>query len=179
MYGEGRFMTDIDKAQRKFEDGMADFVCHNYGASIELLSQAIELYPAFALAYKSRGAAYLRLNKNQEAIADFNTIVEMDPDNVRAYHLRGLAYEKSGDYEKALDDFNRALDLKSNYGAVYYSRAGLNNKMGRAAQAIEDIRMVTHLTEVNIETVANDNNIWRSQHLRLEAMFDDNPTMER
>ena len=88
-------MTDIDKAQRKFEDGMADFVSHNYGASIELLSQAIELYPAFALAYKSRGAAYLRLNKTQEAIADFNTIVEMDPDNARAYHLRGLAYEKS------------------------------------------------------------------------------------
>ncbi|MBT8368092.1 MAG: hypothetical protein KJP23_25640 [Deltaproteobacteria bacterium] len=87
-------MTDIDKAQRKFEDGMADFVSHNYGA-------------------------------------------------------------------------------------VYYSRAGLNNKIGRTAQATEDIRMVTHLTEVNIETVANNNNMWRSQHLRLESMFDDNPTIQR
>jgi tetratricopeptide (TPR) repeat protein len=175
----GSTMSDIDKAQNKFEEGMADFVSQNFGESIELLSQAIELNPAFALAFKSRGAAYLRLNKTQEAIADFNTVVEMDPDNARAYHLRGLAYEKFGDNDKALDDFNRALALKSNYGAVYYSRASLNNKMGRTEQATEDIRMVTHLTEVNIETIANDNNIWRSQHLRLESMFDDNPTMAR
>ena len=69
--------------------------------------------------------------------------------------------------------------MKSNYGAVYYSRASLNNKMGRTARATEDIRMVIHLTEVNIETVAYDNNIWRSQHLRLESMFDDNPTIKK
>ena len=172
-------MTDIDKAQIKFEEGMADFVSHNYGKSIEHLSQAIELNPAFALARQSRGAAFLRLNKTQEAIADFNTVVAMNPNNARAYHLRGLAYEKYGDNDKALDDFNRALDLKANYGAVYYSRASLNNKMGRMKQATEDIRMVTHLTEVNIETVASDTNIWRSQQLRLESMFDENPTMER
>ena len=172
-------MTDIDKANDKFEQGMADFVSHNYGKSIEHLSQAIALNPAFALALQSRGAAYIRLNKTQEAIADFDAVVAMDPDNARAYHLRGLAYEKSGDNDKALEDFNKALDLKANYGAVYYSRANLNNKMGRMEQATEDIRMVTNLTEVNIETVAGDSNVWRSQHLHLESMFEDNPAMER
>ena len=163
-------MFDNDKAQKKFEEGMADFVNHNYGPSIEHLSQAIELDPAFTLAFKSRGAAYLRLDKADEAIADFNTVIGMDSGNARAYHLRGLAYEKSGENDKALHDFNRALELKSDYGAVYYSRAGLNNKMGHTEQATEDIRMVTHLTEVNIETFTNANNVWRSQQLQLKAM---------
>ncbi len=172
-------MSDNNKAQKKFEEGMADFVNHNYGQSIERLSQAIELDPAFTLAFKSRGAAYLRLDKAEEAIADFSTVVEMDPGNARAYHLRGLAYEKTGENDKALDDFNRALELKSNYGAVYYSRANLNNKMGRTEQATEDIRMVTHLTEVNIETFSNANNVWRSQQLRLESMYNDDLAMER
>ena len=172
-------MLDNNKAQKQFEEGMADFVNHNYDQSIEHLSQAIELDPAFTLAFKSRGAAYMRQNKAEEAIADFNAVVEMDPGNARAYHLRGLAYEKTGKNDKALDDFNQALDLKSNYGAVYYSRANLNNKMGRTQQATEDIQMVTHLAEVNIESFSNANNIWRSQHLRLETMSDDDLAMER
>ncbi|UCD79475.1 MAG: tetratricopeptide repeat protein [Desulfobacterales bacterium] len=172
-------MSDNLNAQKKFEEGMADFVNHNYVQSIERLSQAIELDPGFALAFKSRGAAYLRLNQAGEAIADFNAVVELNPGNARAYHLRGLAYEKSGDNDKALDDFNTALGLDSNYGAAYFSRANLYNKMGNSEQATEDIRMVTHLTEVNIETFANDNNVWRSHQLRLESLFDDDLAMER
>ncbi len=172
-------MSYHDSARNKFEEGMAEFVNHNYGQSIEHLSRAIELDPAFKIAFKSRGAAYLRLNKTEEAIADFNAVVDMDPANARAFHLRGLAYEKTGDNDKALDDFNRALALKADYGAVYYSRANLNNKMGRTEQAAQDLRMVTHLTEVNIESFSNANNVWHSQQLRLETIHNDDLAMER
>lgn len=172
-------MSDKHIAKEKFEEAMEEFVSHNYGRSIEILSQAIELNPEFSLAYKSRGAAYLRLDKTQEAIADFSAVIEMVSDNARAYHLRGLAYEKSGDNATALDDFDKALELNPEYGAVYYSRANLHNKMGQTELATEDIQMVTHLSELNIESFANDNNVWRSQHLRLESMFDDDPVMER
>jgi tetratricopeptide (TPR) repeat protein len=172
-------MSDNIDAQKKFEEGMADFVDHQYEQCLKHLSRAIELDPAFTLAFKSRGAAHLRLDKADEAIADFSAVVDLDPGNARAYHLRGLAYEKIGDNEKALSDFNRAIEIKSDYGAVYFSRANLNKKMGRAEQAADDIRMVTHLTEVNIETFSNDNNVWRSQQLRLEPMYNDDLAMER
>ena len=172
-------MSDNNNAQKMFEEGMAEFVNHNFGQSIEHLTGAIELDPAYLLAIKSRGAAYLRLGKAQEAIADFDTVVGMDPANARAYHLRGLAYEKTGDNEKALLDFNAAIDLKPDYGAVYYSRANLNSKMGHAQQATDDIRMATQLTEVNIETFSNANNVWRSRQLQLESIFNDDLTMER
>lgn len=172
-------MSNNNNAQKKFEEGMADFVDQNYGKCIEHLSRAIELDPAFTLAFKSRGAAYLRLDKAEQAIADFSAVIDLDPHNARAYHLRGLAYDKSGENEKALNDFNRALEIKSNYGAVYYSRANLNNRMGRTEQAAEDIRMVTHLTEVNIETFSDANNVWRSQQLWLETMYNDDLAMER
>lgn len=172
-------MSEKNKAQKKFEEGMAGFVNHNYGQSIEHLSQAIDLDPTFTLAFKSRGAAYLRLDKADEALADFNAVIEMDSSNARAYHLRGLAYEKTGENDKALHDFNSALELKSDYGAVYYSRASLNNKMGHTEQAAQDIRMVTHLTEVNIETFSNANSLWRSQQLRLESIYNDDLAMER
>ena len=172
-------MSDNDAAQKMFEEGMAEFVKHNYDQSVDHFSQAIALDPQFTLAFKSRGAAYLRMEKAGEAISDFSTVVELKPGNARAYHLRGLAYEKHGDNDKAMDDFNKALELNSGYGAVYFSRANLNSKLGNSEQATEDIRMVTHLTEVNIETFANDNNIWRSQQLRLESLYNDDLAMER
>jgi len=172
-------MSNNNLAREKFEEGMADFVSHNYGRSVDLLSQAIELDPRFTLALKSRGAAYLKLDKVQEAIADMNTVIDIAPDNARAYHIRGLAHDKSGDFNKALEDFNQALELNPNYGAVFYSRANLHTKMGHTDEAAEDIRMVTHLSEVNIESFANENNVWRSQQLRLESIYNDDLAMQR
>jgi Tfp pilus assembly protein PilF len=172
-------MSNNNLAREKFEEGMTDFVSHNYGRSIDLLSQAIELDPRFTLALKSRGAAYLKLDKVQEAIADMNAVIEIAPENARAYHMRGLAFDKSGDLDQALDDFGQALKLDPDYGTAYYSRANLHNKMGHPDLASEDIRMVTHLSEVNIESFANENNVWRSQQMRLESMYDDDLTMER
>ncbi|MEJ2284913.1 MAG: tetratricopeptide repeat protein [Desulfobacterales bacterium] len=172
-------MSNNNLAREKFEEGMADFVSHNYGRSVDLLSQAIELDPRFTLALKSRGAAYLKLDKVQEAIADMNTVIDIAPDNARAYHIRGLAHDKSGDLNKALEDFNQALELNPNYGAVFYSRASLHTKMGHTDEAAEDIRMVTQLSEVNIESFANENNVWRSRQLRLESMYNDDLAMER
>jgi tetratricopeptide (TPR) repeat protein len=172
-------MSDNNLAQEKFEEGMADFVSHNYGSSIDLLSQAIELDPRFTLALKSRGAAYLKLDKVQEAIADMNSVIEIAPDNARAFHMRGLAHDKSGEFNKALKDFNQALELNPEYGAGYYSRANLHTKMGHTDKAAEDIRMVTHLSEVNIESFASENNVWRTQQMRLESMYNDDLAMER
>ena len=172
-------MSNNNLAKEKFDEGMTDFVNHNYGRSIEHLSRAIELDPKFTLALKSRGAAYLKLDKVQEAIADINAVIDLAPDNARAYHMRGLAYDKSGDLDGALEEFNHALELNPDYGAVYYSRANLHTKMGHPELAAEDIRMVTHLSEVNIESFANENNLWRSQHLRLETIYNDDLAMER
>lgn len=172
-------MSNNHMAQEKFEEGMADFVSHNYGRSIDLLSQAIELDPRFTLALKSRGAAYLKLDKVQEAIADMNAAIEIAPDNARAFHMRGLAHDKSGEFNKALEDFNQALELNPEYGAVYYSRAHLHTKMGHTDEAAEDIQMVTHLSEINIESFANENNVWRSQQMKLESIHNDDLAMER
>ena len=172
-------MSINNLAREKFEEGMTDFVGRNYGRSIDLLSQAIELDPRFTLALKSRSAAYLKLDKVREAIADMNAVIELAPENARAYHMRGLAFDKSGDFDRALEDFGQALKLYPDYGAAYYSRASLHNKMGHSDLAGEDIQMVTRLSEVNIESFANENNVWRSRHLRLESMYDDDIAMDR
>jgi len=130
------------------------------------------LDPDRKLTFVSRGSAYLKLNRLEEALADFNHAIDIDPDYARAFHLRGLVEEKQGDDAGALDDFTRAIEINPEYGAAYHSRATLQTKMGHEDLAIEDIAMVQHLTNKNIETFANENNVWRSQQLRLESIME-------
>ena len=155
-----------------YNDAMYEFLNNNLEKSIEMLSEAAELDPRRKLTFVSRGSAYLQLNQLEKALEDFNHAIHIEPEYARAFHLRGLVEEKRGADNRALDDFSRAIEIDPEYGAAYHSRATLHTKMGREDLALEDIAMVQHLTNKNIETLANENNIWRSQHLRLESIME-------
>ena len=74
-------MSDNNMAKQKFEEGMSDFLSGQYDRSITSFSAALDVDSSFKLALKSRGAAYLKSNKPQDAIADFDRLIEMDPNN--------------------------------------------------------------------------------------------------
>jgi tetratricopeptide (TPR) repeat protein len=163
-------MIDNPKANDHYINAMFEFLRDNFGKSIQLLTRAIEEDNDHKLAYMSRGSAYLRLERLDDAIADFDHAIHLNPDFARSYHLRGLAKEKQGTFTEAIADFSKAIELDPEYAAAYYSRATLHTKMGNEDLAVDDIQMVQHLTNANIETFANENNVWRSQHMRLEAI---------
>ena len=171
-------MKTNDTKIEAFRRGMDEFVNNNFSKSVEAFTKVIEIDPDFRLAYVSRGAALMKMERNEEAIADFDHAIKLDPDHPKPYHLRGLARIERGDHEGALEDFGTAIGLDSDYGPAYYSRAALQLELGREDLATNDIQMVQVLTEMNTQTFANENNIWRSQHLRLEEMGIANP-MER
>jgi tetratricopeptide (TPR) repeat protein len=165
-------MTNNSKAKDLYTEAMGYFVSDNYDDAIRLLGEAIAEDGTFTLAVVSRGAAHLKVNDADGAIADFDHALTLDGDNARTYHLRGLAHEMKGNADAAEADFNRAIDINPEYGAAYFSRATLKTKSGKEEEAIEDMQMVAHLTNRNIEEFANDNNVWRSQHLRLEEAIE-------
>lgn len=143
------------------------------------LNRALEIVPENKIARLSRASAYMKLDRLEEALADFDRVIKSHPEYAKAYHLRGLVHEKSGDNQAALKDFGRAIDFDPEYGAAYYSRANLHSKMGNEDRATENIEMVNQLTNVKIETFANQNNIWRSHPLKLVVTGDLTDVMDR
>jgi tetratricopeptide (TPR) repeat protein len=164
-------MNTDNSVKELFNQAMSEFVGQNFKRSIDLLDELIARDGHNRLALVARGSAHLKLDNLPAALADFDHAVESDPHYARTYHLRGLAHERKGELEDALGDFSRAIQLDPEYGAAYYSRATLYQKMGRSEAATEDIEMVTHLTNRNIESFANENNVWRSQQMRVETMI--------
>jgi tetratricopeptide (TPR) repeat protein len=165
-------MATDDNTKDLFTHAMSEFLKENYGKSKELLNGVLEADPNHKLALVTRGTAHLKLNHADSALDDFNRALEVDPTYARALHMRGAVRERLGDDEEALSDFGRAIEINPEYAAAYYSRATLLSKLGREDQATEDIERVMHLTNRNIETFANDSNVWRTQHMRLESMLE-------
>ena len=60
------------------------------------LGLAIELNPDLVIAYKSRGAAYVKMARHDEAIADFNVAIRLDPDAYLRCPLCGQGGQRPG-----------------------------------------------------------------------------------
>jgi tetratricopeptide (TPR) repeat protein len=165
-------MTENHNGRNYFTEGMTEFVDNNYEKSIALLTKAIDNDASHKLALVARGSAYLKIEQPDAALADFERAIAVDDTYARAHHLKGIALESKNENEKAIEAFNRAIEHNPEYGAAYYSRATLHTKMGNTDRATDDIQMVAHFTNHNIETFANENNVWRSNHLRLESMME-------
>ena len=165
-------MDNTDRNKDLFASAMSNFMKDKLGISIDLLNEIIDTDPDDKLALLARGSVYLKMGNTENAIGDFSRTLQIDSSHPKAYHLRGLARELAGDDDEALKDLNKAIDIDSEYGAAYYSRATLLTKMGRDDSALEDMKRVSYLSNRNIESFANENNIWRSRHLQMENMME-------
>ena len=165
----------MDKSNRNkelFTDAMSKLMKNKLGMSLDLLNEILNADPDDRLAILARGSVYLKMNQPDHAISDFSRILELDPKHAKAHHLRGLAREITGSNDEALRDFDQAIQIDPEYGAAYYSRASLRSKLGQEDLAAEDMKMVAHLTNLNIESFANENNVWRSRQLQMEDIFE-------
>jgi len=165
-------MNKKDIKNELFAHAMSSLMNNNIGTSLELIDKILASDPTNKLVLLARGSAHLKSGKVENAIGDFSRAIEVDSDYAKAYHLRGLAREAAGEDDDALKDLNKAIDINPEYGAAYFSRATLLTKMGQEDSATEDMKMVTHLTSVNLETFANENNVWHSRHMQMENVVE-------
>ena len=165
----------MDQDTRKkelFTNAMTNMMKEKFGISIDLLNEILKADPGDRLALLARGSVYLKMSNAEEAIKDFSEAIKIDPNHPKAYHLRGLAREMLGDDETALSDFSKAIEIDPEYGAAYYSRAALLTKMGQDDAAFEDMQMINHLSNLNIESFGNENNVWRSRQMQVESALE-------
>jgi len=93
------------------------------------------LKPDYAVAYKNRGAIFIKFGQYQLAIEDFNNAIRLKPDYADAYNNRGTIYTKLGQYQLPSKTsimpfaWTRMMpDTYFNRGIVYFTQG--NNKPG-------------------------------------------------
>ncbi len=91
----------------KYEDAAAQF------------TSAIGLEPANPDYYHARGEAYEKLNKLEEARADYEKVIVFDAKDVKAMVHLGDLNNKTGKYEEALKHLNRATAIDKRNEEAY------------------------------------------------------------
>lgn len=161
-------MNDNKAINDNISQALSAYAREDYEQSIQLFNKVLDENPNHRMSLLSRGSAFLRSNRLNEAMADFDRVLALHPEYARAYHLRGLVKASQGNDLEALKDFDKAIDIDAGYGAAYASRASVHQRLGHAEQAAEDMAMTSNLTQVNLESYAVENNIWQTQHMRVE-----------
>ena len=92
-------------------------------ATIAATSKLIEEEPADVEALLRRGNARLRLDRLEEALADYELAIAQDPKYAPAYNNRGVVYSRMGQPAEAASDYERAVDLDPNLAIPFYNRA--------------------------------------------------------
>lgn len=106
---------------------------------IAYFSKAIRIDPSFGNAYSYRGMALQELNRDEEAIKDFDKAIELQaPYGYIDFNNRGVSKKKLKRYEEAILDYNKAIQLKPDYAAAFYNRGLAKRTLNRLDDAILD-----------------------------------------
>ena len=124
------------------KSGYAALLRHDYERAIQYLTTAIDTGDLsranLALAYHYRGAEYLKTDRYDEAIGDFDSAIALEARLPTAYSDRGIAHRKKGDYDKAIADYSAAIRIWPNWHDWYFNRGLAYSAMGRHDEAIAD-----------------------------------------
>ncbi|CAG7852200.1 SubName: Full=Uncharacterized protein {ECO:0000313/EMBL:CCA67660.1} [Serendipita indica DSM 11827] len=88
------------------------FKAGNYAAAVGEYTSAMLADPKDATFPLNRAAAYLKLNKFQDAERDCGRALTIEPKNVKALFRRGQARAGLGNYSTALQDIDQVLKLE-------------------------------------------------------------------
>ena len=91
-----------------------------------------------SVTYFSRGSAYLKGKRYQEAINDFTSALSLDPKDLDSLANRGLALTEMRRYEEALHDYSTILNLKPTDAAAYINRCTVLSHLKRYEEALAD-----------------------------------------
>jgi len=143
-----KFIAIIEYAR----NGEAKYLAKDYAGSASEFTKAMAIDPQGAEYYFGRGRAYMQLQKNVEAVADYSRVIQLEgstpnaPKNLSvAYHNRGLLYGLAGKNALAVADLTQAIKLRPDYANAFKVRGLVYRKMGNAKLADADLQTAERL----------------------------------
>jgi tetratricopeptide (TPR) repeat protein len=102
------------------------------------------------------GVAYTFLNREEEALAQFQQTVDVNPAYVQAwYNIGQICTIKKKDFSKALHCFDRAIALRPDYIGAHHQRGVVLELLGDADKALESWKKALELDPENKQAIAN------------------------
>jgi Flp pilus assembly protein TadD len=96
-------------------------------------------------AWRNRGVALYQAGRNEEALADFDTVLRLNPHDALSWMTRGTLHMRAGRSAEARADFDRALELAPRYAEARARRCVVLMRLKQLDAALEDCRLAAEL----------------------------------
>jgi tetratricopeptide (TPR) repeat protein len=106
--------------------------------AIAYLTEAMEMDPNYSEYYNDRGNLYLKLNRLEEALQDYQKAIELSPPYWEVWFNIGQCHLRMNQLEEAIKAYSRALDLTPNQFAAWVARAEVFERLGMFHKALPD-----------------------------------------
>src|SRR5579862_7530607 len=134
--GASAYMGRCRAAGMRLDDAQAIADC----------TEVIRRVPESADAFHERGAAYVRSQQYDRAIADIDAAIRLGDQNLAGAHsIRGRARNGLEQWDAALQDFDEAIRLNPKVAQFFMFRGVTRNALGEFAKAIEDFNEALRL----------------------------------
>ena len=139
-----------------FGRGMDFMVLQDLTEAMGDFNRAIDLNPAFALAYFNRAVVRYKQQeinsysneKNDEGLdvnayglilRDYDSVIQLAPDFVYSYFNKGNIYCAKKDFRAAISEYNKAIEKDPEFAEAYFNRGLTCLYMGDTEKGISDL----------------------------------------
>ena len=134
-------------------------------AAVVAFTGCVMMRPKYAHAYFCRAAAYTKLRRHADALADLSRSIKLRPE-ASAWTSRGNTHRRLDRPAEAIKDYTAAIALDPNYAKAWYNRGRVRLSLGQTDEALAD-----HTRAV--ELAPDDANAWNHRgvvHVALREL---------
>jgi tetratricopeptide (TPR) repeat protein len=142
--------------------------------AVDLISKAIQTNPNNAAAYANLGMALQNLNRNEEALANYDLSLLIDPANAQVFFSLGNVLRSLGRNEEAVVCYRRALEINPDYVAALNNQGVVLHYLKRYEESLKSYEQALFIAPDNAEAFYNRGNVLRAlnRHEQAVASYD-------
>ena len=111
----------------------------NFDAAVEAYEHRVDIHPNDAQAHQDLGDTYSRLNRHDEALAEFAVALMLDPKHAEAYAATAQIQLREGHYSDAAETAQHALELDPTHRQARYTLATSLMRLGRTDEGTKEL----------------------------------------
>lgn len=127
----------------------------HYDASLQTLNFAMKKTPSDPEIFYQRGLTYIKLNRLEDALNDFDSSIILNPNNASAWGERGHVKLMIKDFQGAIYDYEKSVSIYNKSPQAFYNLALAYDKSGNKITAIKYYTNALNLNPNYIEALMN------------------------
>ena len=133
------------QAYELYTSGRSRFDAGDAPGAIELYLQSIKLEPKSSEVHLNLGHAYLKLQKDRDAIKEFKESIKLNPNVAESQYGLGFVTFRLGRFREAADSFKKATVLDPRMAKAHYGLSLAYQELGMTSAVVEEYRLLEKL----------------------------------